>query len=105
MSELDSQRKNLFPIIFYNELKKMLRQVRIGAILRGRVADCLGANRYVLEIRGAYILSESQYAFRRGEEAWLIVRAIDPDFILEMVKENYFERLIAEPGHTNLLVL
>lgn len=105
MSEHNQSYKNLYPLILINELKKMIRQIRVGTVLRGRVVDCLGFDRYVLEIRGSYILSESQYSFRRGEEAWLIVRAVEPNFVLEMVKEKFFEKLIAQPGQTNLLVL
>jgi len=105
MSEHNQRPKHLFPLIFISELKKIIRQIRIGTILRSRVVACLGNNHYVLDIRGSYILSESQYSFNCGEEAWLIVRALEPDFILEMVKENFFEKLVAEPGHTNLLVL
>lgn len=105
MLNLSRQHKNMFPLTFANELKKMIRQIRVGTVLKGRVADCLGDDRYILEIRGLYILSESYYSFYRGEEAWLIVRSVEPNFILEMVKEKFFEKLIDQPGQTNLLVL
>lgn len=71
-----------------NDLDNLLRRLRKGMRLQGRIIECLENNRYLLRIQGYNILTCSEQLFQKFDEIQLTVIEIKPHLVLDFMKEN-----------------
>ena len=92
--------------IVKGDLDNLLRRLKKGMQLRGRIVDCLGENKYLLRIWGYNILTESKQSFQRQDEILLIVREVEPRLILDLIpdKQSRGNGVNTNRYQTNILV-
>ncbi len=70
------------------DLDNLLRRLRKGMNLSGRIIECLENNRYLLRIQGYNILTYSEQLFQKFDEIQLTVIELEPHLVLDFMKEN-----------------
>jgi len=82
------------------DLDNLLRRLRKGMKLSGRIIECLENNRYLLRIQGYNILTCSEQLFQKFDEIQLTVIEIEPHLVLDFMKENCLSTKIANQENT-----
>ncbi|MCK4295357.1 MAG: hypothetical protein KAW56_02255 [Candidatus Marinimicrobia bacterium] len=92
--------------IVKEDLDKLLKHLKKGMKVQGRIVDCLGDNRYLLRIRGYNILTYSEQLFQRFDDIQLTVVEVEPHFVLDLLKERHTPSGIVnkEVTKTNILI-
>ena len=87
-------------------LENLLRCLKKGMRLQGRIIDCLEDNRYLLRIRGYNILTYSEQLLNIFDDVHLKVVEVEPHLVLDLIKERCFPAEIVneEDAETNILV-
>ncbi len=87
-------------------LNELLKRLKKGMQVKGRIIDCLGQNKYLLRIWGYNILTESKQSFQKFDEIQLTVREVKPNLILDFVREkqDYNEKVGKNEERTNILI-
>ncbi|MCD6441550.1 MAG: hypothetical protein J7L86_07205 [Candidatus Marinimicrobia bacterium] len=89
-----------------NDLDNLLRRLRKGMKLSGRIIECLENNRYLLRIWGYNILTYSEQLFQKFDEIQLTVIEIEPHLVLDFMNENCLSTKIVnkEAAETDIFV-
>jgi len=66
-------------------LEPLLKRLKKGMRLNGRIIEKLADKLFILRIWGYNIVMDSQYDFRKFEEICLMVKQIEPEFKLELL--------------------
>jgi len=87
-------------------LNDLLKRLKKGMQVKGRIIDCLGKNKYLLRIWGYNILTESKQSFQKFDEIQLSVIELKPHLILDFTrdKQEYNGKVVKNEDRTNLLI-
>lgn len=66
------------------DLDQLIRRLKKGMVLNGRIIEYFGNDRYLLRIFGYNIYTESKKRFERFEEIQLRVLQVTPHLILDL---------------------
>lgn len=69
-------------------LENLLKRLKIGQRLKGRIVDTIEPNGYLLRIQGYNILTQSKGSFKRFDEIEVFVQQIEPDLRLNLVQNT-----------------
>ncbi len=88
------------------DLDNLLRRLKKGMVLKGRIVECLGGDKYLLRIWGYNIFTESRKTFQQFDEIELTVIDVKPRLILDLRLENQSARYTGkvDARGTNILV-
>jgi hypothetical protein len=88
------------------DLDNLIRRLKEGMRLKGRIVKCLGDNRYLLRIWGYNILTESEQRFEPLEEVSLTVRQVRPHLTFKLKSEKHLFHCRPNEGlnHTDIIV-
>jgi len=95
-----------YNFITKGSLENLLRCLKKGMRLQGRIIDCLEDNRYLLRIRGYNILTYSEQIFEKFDDIGLVVIEVKPHLVLDLFKEKCspFEIVNEKDAETNILI-
>lgn len=71
-----------------DNLDMFINRIKKGMVLRGRIIDRLGEDRYLLRVWGYNILTESQSAFAPFDEIKLVVKETNPVIVFDLCSER-----------------
>lgn len=69
-------------------LDSLLKRLKPGTEVTGRIVDVISENRYLLRIWGYNILTDSQRSFNKFEEVDLKVLQVEPHLVLDIRKKG-----------------
>ncbi|MCK5684693.1 hypothetical protein KAJ27_11250 [bacterium] len=85
------------------DLQNLLDTLTSGMILKGRIIEDFGNNKYILRIRGYNIVMESERTFQINDEAELEVVDLSPKLKLSL-KHNQIRYFDREKGIADITV-
>ena len=85
------------------DLQNLLDTLSSGMILKGRIIEDFGNNKYILRIRGYNIVMESERTFQINDEAELEVVDLSPKLKLSL-KHNQIRYFDREKGIADITV-
>ena len=65
-------------------LDDLLKRLKKGAMLKGRIVESFGNGKYLLRIWGYNIVTESEYSFSPFDEVQLKVLQVEPYLVLDL---------------------
>jgi hypothetical protein len=104
MSNFSSKSHKESEYFIQGGLENLIKRLKKGMQLKGRIIECKSDNQYLLRIWGYNILTESKKTFKKFDEVKLIVKAVSPHLILDFV--NLQKHKTNQPSNvkTNVLV-
>ncbi len=91
-------------VIIENDLNPLLKRLKQGSVIKGRIVHILGPHHYLLRILGHNLVMKSDLRFDRLQEVLFRVQEIDAKIKLRLVdpKREFFH--IKNSGKMNLLI-
>ncbi len=100
----DSQVAYLFPYSVKNDLQDLTRRLEQGMVLKGRVLERFGDDKYLVRIWGYNIYTESKHKLNVHEEVELKVLEINPRIVFDLYHPTERIEDHSSDHHTNIIV-
>ena len=81
-----------FQIDTLKNLQNLLRQLKTGTYISGKILEKIDETKYILRIHGYNIITESEKTLKKGDELNFIIKNNNNHLYLKLIRSKQFSK-------------